>query len=196
MSRSLLVAAAAAGVLALGGTVALAAPTTPASPTEAASALPGPKQPIEHLGLSGGLFADTSGEPGCFGASGTKSASFPVPRGALVTGLTAYVIDSTATAGVSVSLNRHDLTSGGTFRLGNAFTSGSPGSTTLVIEPSPGVLLTDASSVNVDVAVGKSTCLKGVEVHFIRDGAAGAQPTTARAPEPTVTATRPDGAVR
>ena len=71
---------AAAGVLALGGTVALAAPTTPASPTEAASALPGPKQPIEHLGLSGGLFADTSGEPGCFGASGTKSASFPVPR--------------------------------------------------------------------------------------------------------------------
>lgn len=185
MSRSLLAVAVATGVLAFGGAVAVAAPT----------AVPGPKQPIEHLGLSGGLFDNASGDPGCFAGAGTKSASFPAPRGAMVTGLTAYVIDSTTTAGISVSLNRHDLTSGGTFRLGNAFTAGSPGATTLTLEPSPGVVLAEPSSVNVDVSVGKGTCLKGVEVHFIRNGAAAAQPTTAaRVPEPTVTAVRPDAA--
>jgi len=54
MYRPLAVAAAAAAVLAVGG-VAFAAPTTgptvptPSTPTAAA---PGPKQPIEHLGLS------------------------------------------------------------------------------------------------------------------------------------------------
>lgn len=187
MSISRLAAALAAGAIALMGVVAVATP----------SAIPGPKQPVEHLGLSGGLFQDTVGEPGCFGASGTKSASFPVPRGAMVTGLTAYVVDSSTTAGMGVTLNRHDLATGGTFRLGNVFTTGSPGSTTMAMELSPGVLLSEASSVNVDVTVGKSTCLKGVEVHFIRNGAAAAQPTIApRAPEPTVTAAQPDGAPR
>ena len=70
MYRPLAVAAAAAAVLAVGG-VAFAAPTTsptvptPITPTAAA---PGPKQPIEHLGLSGGYFDKKSGNPGCFPA--------------------------------------------------------------------------------------------------------------------------------
>lgn len=187
MSISRLAAALAAGAITLTGVVAVATPP----------AIPGPKQPVEHLGLSGGLFQNAIGEPECFGASGVKSASFPVPRGAMVTGLTAYVVDGSATAGVGVSLNRHDLTTGGTFRLGNVFTTGSPGTTTLAIDLKPGVLLSEASSMNVDVTVGKSTCLKGVEVHFIRNGAAVAQPTSApRAPEPTATAVQPDGAPR
>lgn len=188
-----LAAVAAAGLLACGATVAVAAPTSSPAPTS----VPGPKQPIEHIGLSGGLFQNTLGEPGCFGSSGSKGASFPLPRGALVTGLTAYVYDSSTTAGISVSLDRHSLVSGGTYRLGSAFTTGAPGRGTLAIDLDPGVLLEEPSSVNVNVTIGKSTCLTGAEVHFIRNGAAVAQPATgARVPEPTATAAGPDGVVR
>lgn len=116
MYRPFGVAAAAVAVLAVVG-LALATPTasptvpTPIAPT---TAVPGRKQPIEHLGLSGGYFDDKSGNPGCYTGAGTQGASFPVPRGALITGLTAYAVDGLANANVSVTLNGHDLASGGT----------------------------------------------------------------------------------
>ena len=195
MSRSLAVAAVSACVLAFGGAVALAAPTTPPGPVPTPVPVPGAKEPVESIGLSGGLFNVTSGAPGCYGSGGTSMAGFPVPRGAVVTGVTAYVVDSFPDRGIAVSLNRHDLTTGGTYRLGNASTSGAPGSATVAIALRPGVRIDKASSVNVDVTVGKGTCFKGAEVHFIRGGTAPApEPTaTARAAEPTVTGARPDG---
>jgi hypothetical protein len=129
MYRTLSVAQAAAAVLAVAG-VAVAAPSaspiapTPIAPTAAA---PGPKQPIEHLGLSGGYFDKKSGTPGCYTGAGAYGASFPVPRGALITGLTAYAVDGQANGNVFATLNRHDLTSGGTYRLGSANPTGSLG---------------------------------------------------------------------
>jgi hypothetical protein len=193
MTRThLLLAAVAASFLSLGGGVAVAAPTT--APISAP--VPGPKQQIEHLGLSGGLFQTVSGTPRCFTGGGTEAANFPVPRGAQVVGLTAYVIDSEGQAGVSVELNRHSLVSGGTYRMGSAYTSGTPGETTLTIVASPAGVLDEPSSVNVSVAVGDGTCFKGAEVHFLSNTAAAQPAGTARAPEPTVTAVAPDGAVR
>jgi hypothetical protein len=184
---------AAAGLLACGATVAVAAPTSSPAPTS----VPGPKQPIEHLGLSGGLFQALVGEPDCYASGGIAMASFPVPRGGLVTGVTAYVTDGSSTARINVALNRHSLVSGGTYRLGAVYTTGAPGSTELSVDLDPGVLISEASSVNVEVTVGKGTCFRGAEVHFIRNGAAVAQPIgAARAPEPTVTAAGPDGALR
>ncbi len=199
MYRPLAVAAAAAAVLAVGG-VAFAAPTTgptvptPVTPTAAA---PGPKQPIEHLGLSGGYFDKKSGNPGCFTGAGTLGASFPVPRGALITGLTAYATDSQANGNVFVTLNRHDLASGGTYRLGTANTTGAPGTVTVEIKLNPAVSVNVPSSTNVDVTVGDGTCFKGAELHFIRNPASVAAPPpdpTAARPQPTRMALAPDSA--
>lgn len=193
MTRTRILAALAAGVLTVGGGVAVAAPTSAAGPTS----VPGPKQPIEHLGMSGDLFQVAGGNPACYGSGGTRLASFPVPRGALVTGVTAYVVDGSATAGSGVDLMRHSLDSGASYWLGSASTAGAPGDTTMSVELDPGVLMAEASSLNVYVRVGKANCLKGAEVHFIRNGAAVAPPTgSARAPEPTATAVEPDGALR
>jgi len=99
MYRPRTVVAAASAVLAIGGIV-LAAPT--ASPTVMPSNAPtaavvGPKQTIEHIGLSGGYFDKKSGNPGCYTGQGTFGGSFPVPRGALITGLMAYANDSQPT---------------------------------------------------------------------------------------------------
>ena len=199
MYRSIAVTAAAAAVLAVGG-VAFAAPTasptlpTPIAPTAAA---PGPKQPIEHLGLSGGYFDKKAGTPGCYTGAGTFGASFPVPRGALITGLTAYAVDGQANGNVYVALNRHDLASGGTYRLGTANTTGTPGEVTIDIKLNPAVAVSAPSSTNVDVTVADGTCFKGAEVHFIRNPAPVVAPTpnpTAARPEPTATALAPDGA--
>ena len=200
MYRPRTVIAAASAALALGGFV-LAAPTAgstvmPAiAPTTAA--VPAPKQPIEHLGLSGGYFDKKSGNPGCYTGQGTFGASFPVPRGAQITGVTAYANDSQSPGNLFVALNRHDLASGGTYRLGSASTTGAPGETVVEIKLNPAVALTVPSSTNVDVTVADGICFKGAEVHFIRNPAPTLSPTseaTAARPEPTRTAVAPDGA--
>lgn len=199
MYRTFAVAAAAAAVLAVGG-IAFAAPTgspTVPAPIAPTAAAPGPKQPIEHIGLSGGYFDKKSGNPGCYTGAGTFGASFPVPRGALVTGVTAYATDTQANGNVFVALNRHDLASGGTYRLGTANTTGSPGTVTVEIKLNPAVAVNVPSSINVDVTVADGTCFKGAELHFIRNPAPVVAPTpdpTAVRPEPTRTALAPDSA--
>jgi hypothetical protein len=154
---------AAVAALGLGGITA-AAPLDPL--------LPGPKQPIEHIGVSGGFFKAESGNPACFSGTGSASSDFPVPRGALLIGATLYVIDSFATGSIGGSLNRHDFATGATFPLAAAVTDGAPGNAVLELKPAQPALLSASQGVHIRVNVGPSTCLKGAEVHFIRNGAA------------------------
>jgi len=109
----------------------------------------------------------------------------------------AYANDSQPTGSMYVALNRHDLASGGTYRLGSASTVGAPGDTVVEIKLNPALALTAPSSTNVDVTVADGICFKGAEVHFIRNPAPVVAPTsnpTALRPEPTRTAVAPDGA--
>ena len=170
-------AAAAAAVAALGlGCNAVVAQTS--------ASLPGQKQPIEHIAISGAMFKVADGTPGCYGGAGTVASAFPVPRGALLIGATAYVIDPFDDGKIGVELNRHDLVTGGTVRLATAFTQGASGHSTLELKPSQPVLLDGPHAVNITVRVGSVTCFKGAEVHFIRNGLAAVGATAQASDEP------------
>jgi hypothetical protein len=162
------------GLAATGLAVAIAASTVSvaavASAAPTAPAVPGPRQPVEHLSLSGANFIARSGNPGCFTGAGSLGAGFAVPRGAMVTGATLFVIDTSPTKQIFGDLSYHDLTSGGTFLLKSGG-SGLAGTTTKTVElaPAEGHVLTTGQAVNLSITIGDGTCLKGAEVHFVRD---------------------------
>ena len=135
----------------------------------AAAAPPGPRQPIEHIAVSGAQFKVRSGNPGCFTGSGSLGYGFPVPRGALLTGATVYYIDSSTTGSVYGELSRHDLTSGATYLLAtkSSGAAATTGTGTLELAVDPGHLLAAAESVNLAVTVSGGVCFKGAEVHYI-----------------------------
>jgi hypothetical protein len=163
-----LIGAAAALAVALGG--------------PAAAAVPGPKEPIEHVGISGAHFFTRSGTPSCFGAAGSVGAGFPVPAGAMVVGATLYTIDSSPTAHVFGELVRHNFTSGGTFRLGSAASTGGTG--TVEIGVDPGYVLGPDEAVNLIITKPAGACFKGGEVHFVRKPAAPPAAAREGAPAP------------
>jgi hypothetical protein len=158
---------AAAAALALGGAAATAG-----------EPVPGPRQPVQHVAVSGGLFQVKSGKPGCFTGAGTVASPFPIPAGVLITGATVHLIDSQPGANISAALNRHDLASGGTFELGRATSSGTPGTAQLEITIAGGARLDPGQALNMGVTVGDGTCFKGAEVHYLADD--GASPALAR----------------
>ncbi|HEY5878565.1 MAG TPA: hypothetical protein VIU11_06635 [Nakamurella sp.] len=134
----------------------------------AAAAPPGPRQPIEHIAVSGAQFKVRSGNPGCFTGSGSLGYGFPVPRGALLTGATVYYIDSSTTGSVYGELSRHDLTSGATHLLATKSSgAATTGTGTLELAVDPGHLTAAAESVNLAVSVSGGVCFKGAEVHYI-----------------------------
>jgi hypothetical protein len=130
--------------------------------------VPGPKQPLEHAAISGGLFQVKSGKPGCFTGSGTFAAPFPVPGGAVVTGATVYVIDGQTSTNIFATLNKHDMTSGATSELARGNTSGIAGTTTIELVAVGGAIVASGQAVNMSVTVGDGTCFKGAEVHYLR----------------------------
>jgi hypothetical protein len=178
MFRSVVGATLAAAALALGG----------ANPAGGEGApLPGPKQPTEHAAISGGFFQVKSGKPGCFTGAGTLGAPFPVPRGAVVTGATVYVIDGQTSANLFVTVNRHDMTSGATSELVRANTTGVAGTTTLELVIAGGAVLGPGQAINMSVTVGDGTCFKGAEVHYLRSAATSTLRMADRAPVPGYT---------
>jgi hypothetical protein len=184
MSRFLALAAAGA----LGLTVAVSAMAASAT----SATVPGPRQPVEHLSISGANFDVRSGTPGCFTGGGSMGANFAVPRGAMVTGATLYVIDTVSPGSIFGELDRHQLSSGGSYRLGTG-SSTVNGTSTVDIVVDPGYVLAPAEAVNLIVTIPSGACFKGAEVHFIRNpsstagatapGARPAMPTTAIAPD-------------
>ena len=160
-------------------TIALAA-----GASAAPAAVPGPREPIEHLGLSGANFHTRSGTPGCFSGGGSVGAGFPVPRGAMVTGATLYVIDSSPTVKVFGELSVHDFTTGATHTLGTAGSTVN-GTSTMEIVVDPGYVLTTGQAVNLVVTIGSGTCFKGAEVHFIRNPMTTTTSSASRSGEPT-----------
>jgi hypothetical protein len=111
-----------------------------------------------------------SGSPGCFTGAGTLGSPFAVPGGAVVTGATVYVIDGQTTANVFAALNKHDMTSGGTFELARGNTTGVAGTTKLELVVQGGAVLATGQAINMSVTVGDGTCFKGAEVHYLRSG--------------------------
>ena len=65
----------------------------------------GPKQPIERLSISGGLYKVNYGNPGCFTGEGNLGAAYAVPAGATLLGATIYAVDSFDVPVVSATLN-------------------------------------------------------------------------------------------
>ena len=182
MPRLLTFAATAAVALTVGATATSAAVTV--SPTATSTAVPGPRQPVEHLGISGANFHTRSGNPGCYTGSGSVGTGFAVPRGAMVTGVTVYVIDSSSSASIYGELTHHSFTNGASYRLGTASSTGT-GTSTLDIVVDPGYVVAPGEAVNLVVTIGSGTCLKGAEVHFIRNPSAAPASGPARAPQPT-----------
>lgn len=169
MFRSILVSAAvsAAALLTLTAGAAAAAPSQP-------NQVPGPKPPTEHIAISGGFFQTQSGEPRCFTGTGSLAAAFQLPAGAVVTGATAYMIDSFEPGNVFVTLRRHDVLDGGTYTLASKGTTGAPGETSLELKPKQPAPLPVTSAINMTVNVGDAMCFKGAVVHFIRGTAPAA----------------------
>jgi hypothetical protein len=109
-------------------------------------------------------------QPRCFTGAGTLGSPFAVPGGAVVTGATVYVIDGQTTANVFAALNKHDMTSGGTFELARGNTTGMAGTTKLELVVDGGAVLATGQAINMSVTVGEGTCFKGAEVHYLRSG--------------------------
>ena len=158
MSRFVAIAATALVALTLGGAAATAAPVP----------VPGPKQPIERLSISGGLYKVHYGDPGCFTGKGNLGAAYAVPAGATLLGATVYATDILDAPFVSATLNNHSLVTGSTSQLAQGFTKGKPGTTTLELVPKTAVTLGPAEAINISINVSEGTCFKGAEVRFIR----------------------------
>lgn len=199
MPRLRTLAATAAVALTVGATATSAAVTV--GPTATSTAVPGPRQPVEHLGISGANFHTRSGNPGCYTGSGSVGTGFAVPRGAMVTGVTLYVIDSSSTVSIHGELTHHSFTNGGSYLLGTATSTGT-GTSTMDIVVDPGYVVAPGEAVNLVVTIGSGTCLKGAEVHFVRNpsaastsaagAASAAQPTEAAAQPTEARAVTPD----
>ena len=170
---------------------AAAAALTLAVSGPAAATVPGPKEPIEHAGISGAHFFKRSGTPGCFTGGGSVGAGFPVPAGARLVGATLYVIDSQPNRAILGELDRHNFTSGGTFTLGKG--TSADGTETIEIGLDPGYVVGPDEAVNLIVTIGDGTCFKGGEVHFVRSPSAPPPASRQSAPAP-VPGLKPDGA--
>jgi hypothetical protein len=182
MSRSFALGAAGAVAVTVGALAVSAASATSA-------AVPGPRQPVEHLSISGANFDVRSGNPGCYTGGGSVGANFAVPRGAMVTGATLYVIDNVSPGSIFGELDRHQFSNGGSYRLGYG-KSTVDGTSTVDIVVDPGYVLAPAEAVNLIVSIPDGTCFKGAEVHFIRDPsptAGAAMPTRRAAPTTALT---------
>lgn len=180
-----------ARLLAATATITISAAAAVALGSPAAAAVPGPKEPIEHAGISGAHFFTRSGAPGCFTGGGSVGAGFPVPAGARVVGATLYVIDGEPTRTIFGELDRHNFTSGGTFTLGKGSSAGGTG--TIDIRLDPGYVVGPDEAVNLIVTIGDGTCFKGGEVHFVRSPSAPPPASRQSAPVPAP-GLKPDGA--
>ena len=158
------------------------------------ASVPGPRQPIEHISVSGANFNVRSGNPGCCTGAGSLGFGYRVPRGAMITGATVYIIDTSPTAAVFAELFRHDFATGASGTLDCGVSSGT---TTDQIELTvdPGYVVTAGQAINVVVTVASGTCFKGAEVHYIAhpDPTATGLRTRTKAPSPDLrqTAHRP-----
>ena len=171
-------------MLTIGGAAAAQAAPTP---------VPGPKVPIEHVGVSGTHFSTRSGTPGCFSGAGSVHHGYEVPRGATIIGLTAYVVDTLPNKSISVELSRHNFASGGTYVLakGNSIDGYD---TTIDLKVDPGYVLATGEGVNVVVTVSGGVCFKGAELHYLGPGENSSPDSVSRqAPETDVA---PDGTDR
>jgi hypothetical protein len=146
---------------------------------------PGPKVPIEHIGVSGAHFSVRSGTPGCYTGAGSMHHGYEVPRGATVVGLTAYVVDTQAGGSIYVELSRHNFATGGSYTLAKG-NSVDGYNTTVDLKVNPGYTLAEGEGVNVIVSVPSGVCFKGAELHYLPPGVpanpAGAQRQTQAQP--------------
>ncbi len=130
--------------------------------------VPGPKQPIDTIGISGAQFHVRSGDPHCHTGAGSLGSGFPVPRGAMVIGATVYHIDGSTTSSVYGELSRHNFTTGGSHILAKGTSPvATSGSGRLELNVASGYVMTEGEAINMVVSFASGSCLKGVEVHYI-----------------------------
>jgi hypothetical protein len=147
-------------------TATLALTLTGSAAAATLAPLPGPKVPIEHIGVSGAHFTVRSGEPGCYGGAGSIHHGYEVPRGATLTGLTAYVVDTQAGGSIYVELSRHNFATGGSYILAKG-NSVNGYDTTVDLKVDPGYTVATGEGVNVVVTMPKGVCFKGAELHYL-----------------------------
>ncbi len=184
MPRRLAVATAALA-LSLGGAAAAQAAPIP---------VPGPKVPVEHLGFSGAQFNVRSGTPRCFTGGGSMGLGYPIPAGATVTGLTAYVIDGQTPGLIHVELSRHDFATGASHILATG-DSVNGDNTTVELKVAGGHTVAIGEGVNVVVTLASGTCFKGATMHYLAPGVSATADGSAqrRRAEPGLA---PDGSTR
>ena len=139
----------------------------------ASAPVPGPRQRIEHVAVSGAQFGVRSGTPQCYTGAGAVHRGFEIPAGSTLLGLTAYVVDGQSPASIHVELQRHDLATGGSYVLAKG-DSVNGQDTTIEAKIADGHVVGTAEGVNAVVTIPSGTCFKGAVLHYLLPGAATA----------------------